>query len=476
VAHYLSIWFLEWWPQKTIIFATYSEAFAHDQARTIRNMIHRNHHLLSIRLAKDSQSLERFHTVEGGGVISVGIGSGLAGLPADLLIVDDIFKSWEESQSPRARQKVIDWLTGTAYTRLQPKGSIVVVGARWHSEDLQGYLLNHHSDNWTHLNYPAVSEGEEIDPLGRPEGEPLAPDLFDKAALERIKEAVGPQKWAAQYMQNPIPEIEEGKEEVFSADLISKIKESCFPPLKEMRGSHIAKDALHYIGIDIGKRDSHFATVICRKVSFGDPDYFELHVIHLHRYPLRTNIHKILEELHSLSLDRRFGRFAPIFVLDCSGSGGDLVLEIMGKKRMTPVIPLTVISTGKAKKKFTVPKEELVENLKDLIADGRLRVPKGLPDADLFFDELRSYRAQSSPGGRTTSYRPCADGTDDFLDALSLVAHAAEQGWAPLWDRKSRRPIAGNRPSSGRRPLYRKSPRWRSVPSRKLPLLRAYDY
>jgi hypothetical protein len=473
---YLIIWFLELWPEKTVIFATYSEAFAQDQARTIRNMIQGNKQLLTIRLAQDSQSLERFHTVEGGGLITVGIGSGLAGLPADLLIIDDIFKSWEESQSPKARRKVIDWLTGTAYTRLQPKGSIVVVGARWHTEDLQGYLIDHHSDNWTPLNYPAVSEGVDIDPLGRPEGAPLAPELFDSIVLNQKREAIGPQKWAAQYMQNPILEIEEGTEEVFSADLISKIMESCLPPFKGMRGAHIAKDALHYIGIDIGKRDSHFATVICRKVSFGDPDYFELHVIYLHRYPLGTNIHKILEELHTLSQDRRFGKFAPIFVLDRSGSGGDLVLEIMGKKRMTPIIPLTVISTGKAKKKLTVPKVELVESLKDLISDERLRVPKRLPDAGQFFDELRSYRAQSSPGGRTTSYRPCGDGTDDFLDALGFVAHATEQGWASLWDRKSRRPIVGNRPSSGRGPLYSRSSRWRSVPNRKMPLLNAHNY
>jgi hypothetical protein len=442
---YLIIWFLELWPEKTVIFATYSEAFAQDQARTIRNMIQANRQLLSIRLAQDSQSMESFHTVEGGGLIAVGIGSGLAGLPADLLIVDDIFKSWEESQSSRARDKVIDWLTGTAYTRLQPRGSIVVVGARWHTEDLQGYLINHHSDSWTHLNYPAVSLGEELDPLGRPEGEPLAPDLFDRAALEQKREAVGPQKWAAQYMQDPIPEIEDGAVVVFPPDLISRVRESPLPPLTDMVGSYISKEQLHYIGVDVGKRDCHFASVICRKVPSGDPDCFELHVIHLQRYPLKTNIHRILDELNTLSQDRRSGKFAPIFVLDSSGSGGDLVLEIMGRKRMAPVIPVTVISTGKARQRTTVPKEELVENLKDLIADDRLRVPRGLSNGDLLFDELRSYRSESSPKGRTISYRPSGNGTDDFLDALCLVAYAAKRGWAPLRDRETRRPISGNR-------------------------------
>lgn len=451
---YLLLWFLGCWPEKSVIFATYSEDFARDQTRIVRNIIQENKKFLPIRLAQDSQSLERFHTVEEGGLIAVGIGSGLAGLPADLLIIDDIFKSWEESQNPKARHKVIEWLTGTAYTRLQPKGSIVVVGARWHTEDLQGYLINEHSDSWTHLNYPAVSEGEEIDPLGRPEGEPLAPELFDKAALEQKREAVGPQKWAAQYMQNPILEIEEGSEVVFPPDLISRVKESPLPPLPEMVGSYTAREQLHYIGIDIGKRDSHFATVICRKVSSGDPDCFELHVIHLQRYPLKTNIHKILDELHNLSQDRRFGRFAPIFVLDRSGSGGDLVLEIMGRKRLAPVIPLTVISTGSARKRLTVPKEELVENLKDLIADERLRVPKRLANVDLFFEELRSYRSESSPKGKTISYRPYGNETDDFLDALGLIAYAAERGWVQYRCQESRRPISGNRPSSGRESLY----------------------
>ena len=58
-----------------------------------------------------------------------------------------------------------------------------------------------------------------IDRLKRAKGEPLAPELFDAKALEQIKNAIGPQKWAAQYQQSPIPEQEDGATLVFPAEL-----------------------------------------------------------------------------------------------------------------------------------------------------------------------------------------------------------------------------------------------------------------
>jgi hypothetical protein len=84
-----------------------------------------------------------------------------------------------------------------------------------------------------------------------------------------------------------------------------------------------------------------------------------------------------------------------------------------------------------------------------------LRVPPGSSNTKLLFDEISSYHAAPSPKGQNITYRPHGDGTDDLIDALSLVAYVAEKRWEPRWTREPigltpesperRRPTSGNR-------------------------------
>jgi hypothetical protein len=292
------------------------------------------------------------------------------------------------------------------------------------------------------------------DPLKRNKGEPLASALFDAKAIEQIKNAIGPQKWHAQYMQDPVPEEEDGPTLVFPPDLVAMIKKSPYPPFEQRDGHTIPGNGINYVGLDIGKRYSHFAVVICEKIILDEPDDFELHIIHLKKYPLGSNIRRIIKELNELSFDPRFGQFAPIFVMDRSGSGGDLCLEIMQEQRMAPIIALNITSRGKSKKK-SVLKQDLIENLVSMITDNRLRVPSGLTNEKILFDEFASYHAEPSPKAQSITYRSHGDATDDLLDALALIAYAAEKRWEPRWTRepigltsesqKRRRPTSGNR-------------------------------
>jgi hypothetical protein len=232
------------------------------------------------------------------------------------------------------------------------------------------------------------------------------------------------------------------------------IKESAYPPFEQRDEYIIPGSGLYYIGLDIGKRYSHFAVVICEKIILDEPDDYELHIIHLKKYPLGSNIRKIISELNELSYDPRFGQFAPIFVTDRSGSGGDLCLEIMQEKRITPIIALNITSRGKSKNK-SVLKQDLIENLSYIISENRIKVPPGLANAKKLFDEFSSYYAGSSPKGQNITYRPHGDATDDLIDALSLVAYVAEKRWEPRWTRepigltpespKRRRPLSLNR-------------------------------
>ena len=463
---YLIIWFLNLWPNKTVILATYSESFAEERARLVRNTIQDNQNCLTVRLAPDSQSSSRFHTFKNGGLISLGLSSGISGLPCDALIIDDIFSSFSKAQNPKERRKVIQWFQDS-YMRLQPGGSVIIIGARTHPLDLQGFLLAEHSDRWNLISYPAISKGKEIDPLKRPADSALCPELYDSDALSKIEASIGPKKWHAQYQQSPIPEEEEdGATLVFPPELLSKIGSSFIFPFEDRDHYSIPSNGIHYIGIDPGKKNSNFGVVICQKFTGNNPHDFELHIIFLKRYDLGTKIHKVIEELDALSRDERFGDLAPIFVMDRSGFGGELCLEIMHERQMTPIIPVTVLSRGNASNKLKILKHDLIENLTYIISESRLKVPQGLPNAEILFEELTSYHAELSPKGQSTTYRSHGGATDDLLDALSLVAYAARKQWEPLWSREPvgltpesarRRPISGNRgefSSNLRKSLY----------------------
>jgi hypothetical protein len=51
-----------------------------------------------------------------------------------------LMRRWQDALSELTRKNVWDWYTGTAYNRLMPGGSIVVINHRMHEDDLCGRL------------------------------------------------------------------------------------------------------------------------------------------------------------------------------------------------------------------------------------------------------------------------------------------------------------------------------------------------
>lgn len=214
-----------------------------------------------------------------------------------------------------------------------------------------------------------------------------------------------------------------------------------------------------YIGLDIGEKSSPAAVVICQLIKTPDPDLSELHVIFLKQYALKTKMRVVVEEIDQLSINRSFGGVCPIIILDASGSGGVQATELLKEKDIVPLIPITIISAGTGKSHLNVRKEYLIENLVEFISDGRLKISKGLKESPILFKELEDYRGQPSPKGRTITYRSIgADGTDDFIDCLSLVAWGVLKRWKPRYvlDKVGLygQGLLTRRPSSGRACLY----------------------
>lgn len=208
VAKDFIVWALKNRPWLRIVGASYGQGLANRNGRAIRNIIRSNPEL-GMTLAADNGSaseweLDRPEGQQRGGLVSVGIGAGLTGRPADLMVIDDPVKDRKEAESETYQTAVWDWWTDVASTRLAPGAPVVLILTRWHEKDLAGKLLAApDGDQWRVLNIAAQADTED-DPLGRQIGEYLesARGRTD-AQWAAIKVRVGSRSWASMYQGAP---------------------------------------------------------------------------------------------------------------------------------------------------------------------------------------------------------------------------------------------------------------------------------
>lgn len=203
-------WLLVANPDLRIAIASYEHRTARRWGRAIRD------DLISsglLRLDQGSTAADEW-SIEGrrGGVYSVGIGGALTGRPVDILIIDDPIKDREQADSATYRDRVWDWWTDVALTRLAPGAPVVLILTRWHEDDLAGRLLAAEDGaQWRVVNIPAQADYDpargESDPLGRQPGEwMLSARGRTPAQWEAKRVAVGSRTFVALYQGRPSPE------------------------------------------------------------------------------------------------------------------------------------------------------------------------------------------------------------------------------------------------------------------------------
>lgn len=203
-----------------------------------------------------------------GGYVAAGVGGGITGKGAHVLIIDDPIKNAEEADSADIREKLWDWYGSTAYTRLAPGAGVLVIQTWWHDDDLAGKLqmamaADEEADQFEIIKYPAIAEQAEFldthtdqiirvtmppgspplvlahahlaldglldihdNSLGptslaeaaaqgidttnlkflRAQGAALHEARYDVKKLRRIKAVIPPRFWSALYQQNPVPD------------------------------------------------------------------------------------------------------------------------------------------------------------------------------------------------------------------------------------------------------------------------------
>ena len=204
ISEYFPAWYLGRNPDKRVICASFGQELADDFGRKVRNQIADPMYgeiFPGVGLSGDSAAAAKFDLAppHKGGYYAVGVGGGIVGKGASILLLDDLVKNREDADSETARRRVKDWYASAAYTRLMDNGPIVLVMQRWHVDDLVGWLLKEHKhERWTVLNLPAIND----------KGEALWPEKFPLDVLHQIKKTLPARDWEALYQQRPF--VEEG--------------------------------------------------------------------------------------------------------------------------------------------------------------------------------------------------------------------------------------------------------------------------
>jgi hypothetical protein len=209
-------WFLSNWPHLHVGVCGYGDDFASGWGRMVRNdIMDGGPERFGFGIADDSSAAAQWHTTLGGSMWTAGVGGSVTGKGADLLVIDDPVKNMDEAMSLTQRDRVWNWWTSTARTRLHRGAVCIVVMTRWHSDDLAGRILAGYGDTdareWLEIKLPAIWEKDEPDLLGRKRGNLLWPQRFDAEEVDKTKRSVGAETWSSLYMQQPVDETAFGK-------------------------------------------------------------------------------------------------------------------------------------------------------------------------------------------------------------------------------------------------------------------------
>jgi len=179
---WLPAWYLGTHPDSRVILAGHEADFAASWGRAARDILTEYGDRFGVAVSNASAAAARWDlaTPHRGGMLTVGVGGSPIGRGADLMIVDDPIKSYADAMSPLIRRRVQEWWTGTMASRLEPGAAVILIMARWHEDDLAGFLLREEPGEWRVLRLPAVADDVD-DPLGREMGAPLWPERFDAA-------------------------------------------------------------------------------------------------------------------------------------------------------------------------------------------------------------------------------------------------------------------------------------------------------
>lgn len=324
-------WYLGRNPDKEIITASYSSELAQEFGGKTREKVSSEVFKAvfpKLLLREDERARGRWRTLEGGGYTSVGVGGPITGRGANILLIDDPIKNREEAESETYRNRIWEWFTSTAFTRLEPGGVVIIVMTRWHLDDLVGRILaNKDLARRTQvIRFPAIAEFKED---FRGQNEPLWPNRYPMDELLDIKMSIGPYDWQALYQGDPI--LTERQE--FRPDWVRRTSE-------QMVGLMSAR---RFLTVDtaMSKRTTADYTGFC------DNRVNSQNFWHLQAWRSRLGPEELVDMLFTLHESRRYEKIGIERTSYLDGLKPFLDAEQRKRQRFLPIVELEHKQTSK---------------------------------------------------------------------------------------------------------------------------------
>lgn len=212
VSRILAAYYLARRPSHFVCLTSYSYELAGTLSRAARD----NYTRAGFDTKADAGSIKHWETLAGGGMFAAGVGGSITGKGFNLGIIDDVTKDAQEANSQIVRDSVWDWYASTFSTRSEPDAAVIVMGTRWHEDDLIGKILDAErrstsNENWHIVSLPALFENEiefptscTVEPDFRThEGEALCPERYTAKILAHKRSQIGLYHFDAMYQQRP---------------------------------------------------------------------------------------------------------------------------------------------------------------------------------------------------------------------------------------------------------------------------------
>lgn len=322
-------------------------------------------------------------TTAGGGRLATSITGTLTGRGGDTIVLDDLIKP-QEADSETIRANVNAWYQSTLTSRLNDKrkGAIICVMQRLHEYDVAGLMIE--SGRYDVLSLPAIADRDQIVPLPRGEfyhfraGEVLHPAREDRKVLEDIRAEMGSERFAGQFLQNPVPA---------RGNLIKTIWLKTYDPATVRQGGGIIVQSVD--PANKANPNCDFSVIVTALVQGKYVYILDVTRARLEFPELRAKVVELAEE------------YRPhVLLIEDKASGEGLISEFR-----TPDYPTV---PGPIARKAVTDKVSRVDGVTGMIEAGQLLLPPNAPWLSEFKAELLAF-----PSGR-------------FDDQVDAIAHLLE--------------------------------------------------
>ena len=130
-----------------------------------------------------------------GSIRLTGASGSITGQDADYLILDDIYKGFQDI-TPSLLEKKIEWYKTMILQRKEPQTKLLILHTRWASNDLQGYLKESAPEKYEFVSFPAIKE----------DGTPLWSERYSIEFLESQMQEMGERLFSSIFQQRPLDE------------------------------------------------------------------------------------------------------------------------------------------------------------------------------------------------------------------------------------------------------------------------------